>query len=87
MATKNGRLLICDRCGCFAFCECTGEGEMDGGYTRWNNFAAPPEGWDITRDCEKIHNLCPVCSAEYKKLIADFESRKENDNENQSNTD
>lgn len=73
MAYKNGQLLICDRCGATTFCECTGEGERDGGYTRWNKFAPPPEGWGRTSDCKKLFNLCPDCKAEYQKLIDKFE--------------
>lgn len=73
MATKNGRMIICDRCGETVFCECTGEGERDGGYTRWNTFEEPPEGWDTTRDCEKVFNVCPSCNKIYRDMIKTFE--------------
>lgn len=74
MAEINGKLVICDRCGATAFIACTGEGERDGGYTRWNNFEALPEGWDITRDCKKTFRLCPSCNKLYRDMIDNFES-------------
>lgn len=73
MAQKNGRLYICDRCGETTFCECNGEGERDGGYTRWNTFEEPPEGWGTTRDCEKVFNICPSCNEIYRNMIKTFE--------------
>jgi hypothetical protein len=73
MADKKGLLIICDRCGDTGFCECAGEGETDGGYTRWNKFEPPPEGWGWTQDCEKFHRLCPKCNEQFRKLIKDFE--------------
>ncbi len=74
MAEKNGRLYICDKCGETEFCECTGENERDGGYTRWNTFEPLSEGWSVTMDCEKIHRLCPKCNKKYRELISAFES-------------
>lgn len=84
MAYKNGRLYICDRCGKTEFCECTGEGERDGGYTRWNKFEPLPDGWGVASDSKKLHNLCPECNKEYKKIINKFES--EGNYENTENT-
>lgn len=74
MASKKGMLLICDRCGATIFLECTGESEADGGYTRWNKFEKPPEGWGYASDSKKINNLCPNCNKEYQNLIKEFES-------------
>ena len=47
MAKVNGQIVTCDRCGKQIFRKCTGEGEMDGGFTRWNTFEAMPDGWDL----------------------------------------
>lgn len=74
MAHKNGQLLICDRCAATAFRECCGEGEADGGYTRWNKFDPPPEGWGTASDSKKFFNLCPDCYTKYQKLIKEFEN-------------
>lgn len=74
MAEKKGKLLICDRCGATVFLECTGEGERDGGYTRWNNFEDRPEGWEFVRDCTKFSMLCPECFKKYKDIIRGFEN-------------
>ena len=47
MAEVKGRITTCDRCGAEVFSKCTGEGETDGGFTRWNKFEALPEGWGL----------------------------------------
>lgn len=69
MAEAKGKLVTCDRCGMQTFLKCTGEGERDGGYTRWNTFEDYPEGWEWRRD---VGQLCPDCNQEYEKLIATF---------------
>lgn len=74
MAEKVGKMLICDRCGKTVFLECTGEGETDGGYTRWNKFEAAPDGWSYHLD---IGRLCPDCNALYEDLIKSFISKKD----------
>lgn len=69
MSSINGRLTICDRCGETIFSKCTGEGDTDGGYTRWNEFEPLPEGWEFHH---KIGTMCPKCSDQYKILLDDF---------------
>ena len=66
MASVNGQLTICDRCGTQIFRRTTGDGEADGGFTRWNNFESYPEGWrivDIPSKNKKFHSVsirvCP----------------------------
>ena len=76
MAEKNGRLYICDRCGETTFCECTGEGETDGGYTRWNTFKPLPDDWGYSSDCKKIRRLCPRCNKIYRDMIKSFETEE-----------
>lgn len=68
MSQINGQLTTCERCGAQVFRRCTGEGETDGGYTRWNNFEPYPEGWDLV-DVPKgaaPHNCVRVCPACHK---------------------
>jgi hypothetical protein len=74
MAEKIGKLIICDKCGDTAFLKCIGEGETDGGYTRWNKFETPPEGWGYAHDCEKTKKLCPKCYKTYCDIIRGFEN-------------
>ena len=69
MAEANGKLVSCDRCGDTVFLKCTGEGELDGGFTRWNKFETFPDGWEY--HCE-VGRLCPKCNAKYKLLCKDF---------------
>ena len=47
MAKSNGQIVTCDRCGKHTFLKCTGEGEADGGFTRWNEFEDLPNGWGL----------------------------------------
>lgn len=68
MAWTNGRRYICDRCGAETFCACTGEGERDGGYTRWNKFEPLPEGWKSYW----IGLLCTDCNRQYAEWLANF---------------
>lgn len=65
MGFRNGRLYSCDRCGETVFCPCTGEGETDGGYTRWNTFVTLPDGWKS----HSIGLLCPECNCALREWI------------------
>ena len=69
MAEIKGKLVSCDRCEAEVFLKCTGEGELDGGFTRWNIFEEFPEGWEY--HCE-VGRLCPDCNKKYKELVNTF---------------
>ena len=75
MSQVNGQLSTCERCGAQVFRKCTGEGEMDGGYTRWNNFEPYPDGWGLVSVPESAgtrHDylrVCPECHALWDKVI------------------
>lgn len=71
MAQINGRLTICDRCGEKVFSKTNGEGELDGGFTRWNKFEPLPDGWEYHGETGQ---LCPKCNEEYMSLIEKFNS-------------
>lgn len=72
MAWENGRLYTCDRCGAQAFTRTTGDGEADGGWTRWNNFESLP-GWS----CEaNVGNMCPKCTEQWKSTVEKFKQGK-----------
>lgn len=64
MSQTNGRLTTCDICGATVFSACIGEGETDGGFTRWNKFEPLPEGWMHEWDIG-LGYLCPTCSAKF----------------------
>ena len=67
MSSVNGKFMTCDRCGATIFCKCTGEGEADGGYTRWNKFEKA-EGWTVQHG----KHLCKSCSELYEEMIENF---------------
>lgn len=69
MSELRGKLVTCDRCSKNIFLKCIGEGEADGGYTRWNKFEEAPDGWKYYCD---IGKLCPECNEEYISLIERF---------------
>lgn len=69
MADVNGKLVSCDRCGTQIFLKCTGEGETDSGFTRWNMFETFPQGWEQHYE---VGLLCPECNEKYKELVNTF---------------
>ena len=68
MARENGQLRTCDRCGKTIFLKTTGEGEQDGGFTRWNKFEEAP-CW--TTEYE-VGDLCPECSQLFDSMKEEF---------------
>lgn len=74
MAREKGLLVHCDRCGETVFLKITGNGEADGGWTRWDKFEPYPEGWSDHWITGKAgtSTLCPACSAEYEGIAAEF---------------
>lgn len=72
MGRTNGQMRTCDRCGATVFLKCTGEGDRDGGYTRWNCFEDPPKGWNILTS---IGDICPECWAEYSAMFEEFKTK------------
>ena len=81
MSKMNGQIVTCDRCGAHIFRKCTGEGETDGGFTRWNNFESLPVGWDFVAvprsiewtECGNAYNrylqVCPTCHKLWDEII------------------
>jgi uncharacterized protein YbdZ (MbtH family) len=82
MSQTNGRLTTCDCCGATVFSKCTGEGETDGGFTRWNKFEPLPEGWEFVH---VLGRLCPKCMDRYKRKWARLEQEMKEEAE-QCNT-
>jgi hypothetical protein len=73
MSRENGQYVICDRCGVSIFRKCTGDGEMDGGFTRWNKFETA-DGWSVDRG-----DLCPSCTQKLKDIHNEFWSKAINE--------
>lgn len=68
MSKVNGRMVTCDRCDTQIFLKHVGDGEMDGGFTRYNNFEPLPKGWGYY----KCYDLCPDCFTEWNRLETEF---------------
>lgn len=71
MSKQNGQMLICNRCGAWIFRECTGEGERDGGFTRWNNFE-PATGWNAV---STVGDVCPKCWQDYQDMLERYKKK------------
>lgn len=75
MSEVNGQLSTCERCGAHIFRRYIGEGEQDGGFTRWNKFEPYPEGWGlvsiphIKETNSNYIRVCPDCSALWNKVV------------------
>ncbi len=72
MSQVKGRLVTCDRCGEAVFSKTIGDGETDGGFTRWNKFEPLPRGWGSHNG----NDLCPSCSSEWNKIETEFLNRE-----------
>lgn len=72
MSEVEGKLCKCDYPGCDEWCflRFTGKGEMDGGFTRWNEFEPYPEGWGWGGAVSM--RLCPTHFAEWEQLVDSF---------------
>ena len=68
--TVIGKKDICDRCKTETFVRYIGTKEMDGGWTRIQNFEKL-ENWTWEND---IGDLCPNCSKTYKEMIESFKN-------------
>ena len=66
----EGKLIQCDypMCDAQIMLAKTGEGEADGGYTRFNTYEPKPEGWGYVDG----KDLCPDHHRQYLDMIAEF---------------
>lgn len=66
MSEVEGKLLCCDVCGKTVFLKYVGDGESDGGFTRWRKYEDKPKGWGVSYG---LGMLCPSCSERIKVSI------------------
>ena len=72
MSQVNGQMRTCDRCGATVFLKRTGEGELDGGFTRWDCFEHA-DGWSVEHDVrDGKGDLCPECTKVRRALLTSF---------------
>lgn len=71
MAEQKGKLKTCDRCGAQVFLKTTGDGEADGGFTRWNKFEDSP-GWKRVFLPGPSVDLCPTCNDNFERMCRNF---------------
>lgn len=69
MTAIEGKLLTCDCCGETIFLKYIGDGETDGGYTRWRKYEKA-DGWDSLRIGDyNLANICPKCLKEMQDAV------------------
>lgn len=66
MSEVEGKLLTCDVCGKTVFLKYVGDGETDGGFTRWRKYEDKPEGWSVSYG---FGTLCPSCAKRIRTAI------------------
>lgn len=66
MSAKKGLLTTCDRCGAETFREYIGQGDADGGYTKWDKFKPLPDNWMYASE---VGTLCPRCAGLFRVFI------------------
>lgn len=66
MSEVEGKLLVCDVCGKTVFLKYVGDGERDGGFTRWRKYEDKPEGWGVWYG---LGTLCPSCNERIKIAV------------------
>lgn len=74
MSKVNGQITTCERCGEQIFRKCVGEGEADGGYSRWNKFEPYPEGWGLVSVPKSVDShgcvmVCPKCNSAWQRVL------------------
>ena len=71
MAQIKGKLILCSgkNCSNTAFVKFTGEGDTDGGYTKFDTYENLPDGWE---NYTGIGDLCPECATKLKMFIKDL---------------
>lgn len=72
MSKAKGLMRTCDRCGKWVFLKRTGEGVVDGGYTRWDEFEPAPDGWE---NIKGVGDVCDECKMEYEDMLERYKKR------------
>lgn len=67
---RVGKILTCDKCGKEVFLDYVGEGEADGGFTRWLKFSQKPDGWQNVSTPIEIKGYPLLCDECYKKFVS-----------------
>lgn len=65
----RGIMSFCSRCDTAVFRKYIGQGEMDGGFTKWDKYEDLPDGWLYETE---FGYLCPECARKFKAFMTDF---------------
>lgn len=79
MASFNGKILTCDRCGKIVVLKELQEGITDGGYTRYRRFENNPTEWArimFTTSRSISYEICNKCAEEFADLLRLFVQEK-----------
>lgn len=71
---KIYKVTKCDRCGETVFLRYLSTKELDGGFTKIDEFEKLPDGW---KNFYEIGMLCPECSRKFDELRKGFMESEE----------
>ena len=66
---QRGKMIRCKRDDNFVFLKYLGEKDLDGGFSRYDNFEKLPEDWLYENE---FGYLCPECAREFKTFMTNF---------------
>lgn len=84
MSNRVGKVVICDKCGASVFLDYIDSKHLDGGYTKVDNYAPKPPGWNYIATLEM--DLCPLCNEAWIKVVQDFKEDAYGKTNNEYNT-
>lgn len=65
----RGIMSFCCRCNTAVFRKYIGQGERDGGFTKWDKYEDLPDGWLYETE---FGYLCPECAHKFKAFMTYF---------------
>lgn len=69
MAETEGKLLTCDLCGMDTFLKYLGDGESDGGFTKWRRYQKA-DGWgNVHVGKISYSTICPFCKKKIESAL------------------
>lgn len=73
MSKNLGKILRCDRCGKEKFLRYIKQGDLDGGYTKYDVYEDYPETW---LNETQMGDLCDECAFKFRSWVTEFMNGK-----------
>ena len=69
MVETKGKMITCKRDNNWVFLKYLGEGDVDGGYTKYDKYEKLPDDWLYET---RFGYLCPKCAREFREFMTNF---------------